>query len=257
MNAIGARLPAPAEAEAMADIVISAPELDRITRERAAEYARLRRRERWRNTGKNATILAQWGVIAGLMAFIAVRPPQTEPVPIIVYQREDGTFTNYARWETLPRQVREDTTVNVVWNYVQQRESWSEGNADWAWTVVSAMSSTPVRDAFQAWFRADNPESPARRYRDGTTVQVRYLNWDRVCPEGGCQGPPDAYRIWFERLETPPRGQPAAKGTYAVTVRIRRNVPIPTDRMWQRWTFNAPQIQVVEYLGPMREGVTR
>ncbi len=57
MNAIGTRSPAPAEADAMADIVISAPELDRITRERAAEYARLQRRERWRNTGKNATIL--------------------------------------------------------------------------------------------------------------------------------------------------------------------------------------------------------
>ena len=32
---------------------------------------------------------------------------------------------------------------------------------------------------------------------------------------------------------------------------------LPKDRIWQRWTFNAPLIQVVEYPGAQREGVTR
>lgn len=240
----------------MADIVIPAHELERITSERAAEYARIQRREQWRNTGKNMTILAQWGVIGSLMAFIAIRPPQTDPVPIVVYQREDGTFTNYARWESLPASVQNDTTVNVVINYVMQRESWSEGNADHAWMVVSALSAPGVRDQFQAWYR-ESPEGPARTYRDGTTVKTELVNWAQVCPEAGCSGPPDAYRIWFSRVVTPPRAQPGPPTTYAVTVRIKRNVPIPTDRLWQRWWFNAPQIQVVEYPGPQRDGVTR
>jgi hypothetical protein len=33
-------------------------------------------------------------------------------------------------------------------------------------------------------------------------------------------------------------------------------VPLPNDRQWQRWTFNAPLIQVTGYPGPQREGVT-
>ena len=49
----------------------------------------------------------------------------------------------------------------------------------------------------------------------------------------------------------------AGRLRYAVTVRIVRNVPLPKDRIWQRWTFNAPLIQVVEYPGAQREGVTR
>ncbi|WP_426960342.1 VirB8/TrbF family protein [Muricoccus radiodurans] len=239
-----------------ADIVIPAGELDRALADRRREEARRRRREAWRGTGRSATIVAQWGVIFALMAFIWVRPPQTAPVPIIVYQRPDGTVTNHAEWDSLPAQVRRDSTVNVVWTYVQQRESWNEGNAGWAWQVVSALSSPALRDQFQAWYRRENPDSPARRYRDGTTIEAQYVNWGPVCPIEGCRGDPDAYRIWFKRVETPPGGQPIDRGTYAATVRVLRNVPIPQDRIWQRWTFNAPQIQVIDYTGPQREGVT-
>jgi hypothetical protein len=79
-----------------------------------------------------------------------------------------------------------------------------------------------------------------------------------VCPpEDGCKGAPPAYRIWFDRVETSPAGTSKPPVRYAVTVRIVRNVPLPKDRLWQRWTFNAPLIQVVEYPGAQREGVTR
>jgi hypothetical protein len=37
----------------------------------------------------------------------------------------------------------------------------------------------------------------------------------------------------------------------------RANVLLPKGRIWQRWTFNAPLIQVVKYPGAQREGVTR
>ncbi len=254
---MSARIATADETMQAADILIPAGELDRAVADRRREEARRRRGEAWRNTGKTVTIGLQWVAIFGLGAFIWVRPPQTAPVPIIVYQRPDGTVTNYAEWDSLPAQVRRDSTVNVVWSYVQQRESWNEGNAGWAWQVVSALSSPPLRDQFQAWYRKENPDSPARRYRDGTTVEAQYINWGPVCPMEGCTGDPDAYRIWFKRVETPPGGQPIERGTYAATVRIRRNVPIPQDRVWQRWTFNAPQIQVVDYTGPQRDGVTQ
>lgn len=244
------------EEDRIGDVFIPADQLERLYEETRREKARLDRRarlKRWMNTG---TILGLLGVVGAQAAAIAVMLPLKELVPLVVYQRDDGTFTNYVEWESLPESVREDTTVNVVWNYVQQRESWSEGNAGWAWTVVSAMSSPSVRETFQKWYGQENPESPARVYRNDT-VDVRYVNWSPVCPIDGCSGPPPAYRILFDRIETPAGGTPKPPVRYAATVRIVRNVPMPKDRIWQRWTFNAPQVQVIEYPGAQREGVSR
>lgn len=97
-----------------------------------------------------------------------------------------------------------------------------------------------------------------RTYGEGT-VEVRYVNWAPVCKMGeeACAEAPPAYRIWFDRIETPKSSTPKPPVRYAVTVRIERNVPMPTDRLWQRWTFNAPQIQVIEYPGAQREGVSK
>ena len=84
------------------------------------------------------------------------------------------------------------------------------------------------------------------------------INWAPVCPpEEGCKGASPAYRIWFDRVETAADGKSTPPVRYAATVAIKRNVEIPQDRVWQRWTFNAPQIQVIEYAGAQREGVTR
>ena len=258
MNQISRR-PATAEEEDMAaEIIIPAAELKRLYGERRAEQAREKRRQRRNRLLGGGTIIALLALCAAQAGAIAYMLPLEKLVPIIVYQRGDGTVVNTVEWASLPKDVQEDTTVNVVWNYVQQRESWSEGNAGWAWTVVYAMSSPSVRDAFQSWYRKENPDSPARLYKDGTTVDARYVNWAPVCPpEEGCKGAPPAYRIWFDRVETSPAGTAKPPVRYAVTVRIVRNVPLPKDRVWQRWTFNAPLIQVVEYPGAQREGVTR
>jgi type IV secretory pathway component VirB8 len=253
------RRPATAEEEDMAaEIIIPAAELHRLYQERKQEQARESRRQRRNRLLSGGTIIVLLLVIGALASAITFMLPLEKLVPIVVYQRGDGTVVNTLEWASLPREVQEDTTVNVVWNYVQQRESWSEGNAGWAWTVVSAMSSPSVRDAFQSWYRKENPDSPARLYKDGTTVDARYVNWAPVCPpEEGCKGAPPAYRIWFDRVETSPSGAAKPPVRFAVTVRIVRNVPLPKDRIWQRWTFNAPLVQVVEYPGAQREGVTR
>ena len=205
------------------------------------------------------------GAFAGIV-FIAVAEaavisyllPLKEIIPITTHVRDDGTTTTAVKWESLPKPVREDVTVNVVWSYVQQRESWSAGNAGWAWTMVSALSAPRVRESFQNWYRADNPQSPAQIYKD-MTVEANFVRWEPICPiEKAClaDGPP-AYRVWFDRVETLPDGKRMPPVRYAATVAIRRNVELPQDRIWQRWTFNAPQIQVIEYAGAQREGVSR
>jgi type IV secretory pathway component VirB8 len=193
MNEISRR-PATVEEEDMAaEIIIPAAELKRLYQERRAEQAREKRRQRRNHLLSGGTIIVLVLAIGALATAIATMLPLEKLVPIIVYQRGDGTVVNTVEWASLPKDVQEDTTVNVVWNYVQQRESWSEGNAGWAWTVVSAMSAPSVRDAFQVWYRKENPESPARLYKDGTTVDARYVNWAPVCPpEDGCKGAPPA-----------------------------------------------------------------
>ena len=164
MNATNPKRPEPHEDDRVTDVTIPADELKRLYEERRREKAREARRAKVKRLLTAGTVAGLLVVCGAEAVAIAVMLPLKEFVPVVTYQRDDGTFTNYAQWEDLPREVREDTTVNVVWNYVQLRESWSEGNARWAWTVVSAMSSPSVRESFQKWYSKDNPDSPARVY---------------------------------------------------------------------------------------------
>ena len=203
----------------------------------------------------SVVVLLTTCVIAESVAITAMLP-LTKVVPLIVYQRDDGTVTNYMNWDELPEMVKNDTTVNVVWQYVQYRESWSKGNAELAYDVVSAISAPDVRDQWQDYYDAKNPQSPQNVYGD-TTVQAKWVNFMPVCPESGCIGEPQQYRFWFDRIETAPGQQPGKPVRYGVTVRILRNVPLPAGREAWRWTFNAPLVQVVEYPGATRDGVSR
>ncbi len=254
---IETRAPTIEEEDLASHVIFSKEDLKKAQEERKREYTRIKRRDsvkRWLSAGViiglTGTVIAQGFAMVSLF-------PLKELVPIVVYQRSDGTVQTTIKWEDLPEQVREDTVINVVWNYVQLRESWSEGNSHWTYKVVSAMSSEPVRDTFRKWYDSSNPNSPARMYKDGTTVQAEYVAHQPVCPPLGCSGSPPAYRIWFDRFETRPGEVPMNPVRYAVTVRIKRNVPLPEDRAWQRWTFNAPLIQVIEYPGAAREGIAQ
>lgn len=132
------------------EIIIPAAELHRLYQECKQEQVREARRQRRGRLLSGGTIGVLLLVIGALASAITFMLPVEKLVPIVVYQRGDGTVVNTLEWTTLPKEVQEDTTVNVVWNYVQQRESWSEGNAGWAWMVVSVMSSPSVRDASQS-----------------------------------------------------------------------------------------------------------
>ena len=257
MNAISRR-PEPHDDDRIGSVIIPADELARLYEEQRQERARIRRRDRFKRMISGGTIAGLVFIAAAEAAFISYLLPLKEIIPITTVVREDGTTTTAVKWESLPKPVREDVTVNTVWSYVQQRESWSAGNAGWAWTMVSALSAPRVRESFQNWYRADNPQSPAQIYKD-MTVEANFVRWEPICPiEKACiaDGPP-AYRVWFDRVETLPDGKRMPPVRYAATVAIKRNVELPQDRIWQRWTFNAPQIQVIEYAGAQREGVSR
>ena len=257
VNAIAKR-PEPHDDDKVGSVIIPANELARLYEEQKQERARIRRRDRFKWVISGGAFAAIAFIAVAEAAVISYLLPLKEIIPITTHVRDDGTTTTAVKWESLPKPVREDVTVNVVWSYVQQRESWSAGNAGWAWTMVSALSAPRVRESFQNWYRADNPQSPAQIYKD-MTVEANFVRWEPICPiEKACiaDGPP-AYRVWFDRVETLPDGKRMPPVRYAATVAIKRNVELPQDRIWQRWTFNAPQIQVIEYAGAQREGVSR
>ena len=259
MNSISPKRPEINAEDQILDVTIPAAELARLYEERKREAGREAQRARVKRMLNGAVIAGLVTTVGVLGSAVAIMLPLKEIVTVVVYQRDDGTYTNYALWDALPEKVRNDTTVNVVWNYVQQRESWSDANAGHAWTMVSAMSSPNVRESFQTDYGNANPQSPARVYGENTVVDVRFINWAPVCAMGEdyCADAPPAYRIWFDRIEKPKGGDPKPPVRYAATVRILRNVKVPTDRLWQRWTFNAPQIQVIEYPGAQKEGVSK
>jgi type IV secretory pathway component VirB8 len=211
--------------------------------------------DRWINRGTIISLsLAVFGAAGALYTIL----PLKEFVPVFITIRADGTPVSTVQWADLPQEVRSNAVVNTAWTYVMDRESWSVANSGWAYQVVSAMSSPLVRDQFQAWYDPSNPKSPARMYKDGTTVSIDYKHWEPLCPQAGCaSSEPEGYRFWFDRIETPPDAPPKPPVRFSATVRVQVNVPLPQDRMWQRWTFNAPQIQVTEYPGPRREGVAQ
>ena len=238
-------------------IAIPEAELQRLYAERAAENARLARRERVKRLTGAGTVLFLLGVCGAQAAAICTMLPLKELVPMVVPVRADGTWQNVVQWKDLPEQVQNDTVVNTAWSYVVGRESWSESEAQHNWELVSTMSAPKVREAFQAWYKADNKASPAQVFKDGTTVSIRYVAWEGICPLSGCDGPPPAYRFRFDRIETPPGGLPGKPVRYAATVKLRRNVPLPNDKQWQRWTENPALIQVTEYPGAVIEGVAK
>jgi type IV secretion system protein VirB8 len=257
VNAISKR-PEPHDDDKVGSVIIPADELARIYEEQKQERARIKRRERFKSWTNGSVMAGQTLVILGLVGVIIYMLPLQKIIPIPVNVRDDGTTATVARWNDLPEAVRANVTINTVWTYVQQRESWSAANAGHAWDVVSALSSQKVRENFQNWYRADNPESPAQVYKD-MTVHVSFVRWEPICPiEKACinDGPP-AYRVWFDRVETAPDGKKTPPARYAATVGINRDIEIPQNRIWQLWTINPAQIQVTEYPGAQREGISK
>jgi hypothetical protein len=239
------------------DIVLPAAQVREHFEAVRREHARRERRDRWQRRLNAGVIIGLAGVAAVEGGVILRLLPLKQWVPVFVSVRADGTAVSTVQWDELPDTARRDATVNTVWTYVMNRESWSEANAGWAYTVVSAMSAPPVREQYQQWIDPANPKSPQRLYGGAVSVEARFVRWEPVCPIAGCDdNAPAGYRIWFDRIETPRGRPPGPPVRYAAAVQIRRNVPLPNDRQWQRWTFNAPLIQVTGYPGPQREGVT-
>ena len=180
--------------------------------------------------------------------------PRIEQAVEFVPVREDGTIARVYQLETLPPEAQRDLAVNAIWNYVRLRESYSSGMADYAYRVVSAMSSEPVRRAYQEASHPKNPASPWAVYGSKVTVRADYVSHDDLPLPQGYSGNPPGYAFVFRRTETREAAPPDTK-LYRASVRVHRNVPGFSAE--QRFEFNAPAVQVWEYPGAYPISATR
>jgi type IV secretion system protein VirB8 len=234
-----------------ADIILPKSEFERIYAATQKRRADQERRERRTGQFKSVLIGALVLAVAGEGLVIAARS-RTDPPMVFVYQRDDGSVTNSLSYASLPEAVKGKAAINALWTYVRLRESWSAAEAEYAWNVVSAMSSKDVRDQYQTW-QEDKAIAPRKLYGEDGQVRTDFISYAPVCDgdkAGACDNP-DRMMFRFDRSER--RGQAWLKPVrYSVTLRFRH---VPRLPVWLVATVNSPGIVITDYPGAQPEGV--
>lgn len=245
------------EAEQAADIIIPKAVLRHEYEKTKARRGRQdATRRRWEN-GKTAVIVGQFAVIGCLGLAAAHLADQYRIEVIHTYQRDDGTVTNTASWSSLPDAVKANSAINVLWQYVSLWESYSSGEAERSWNIISALSTPDVRRDYQAFAGKDNPKSPRNVFGERDLVDVEFVSLTPVCTTDPCNAETtDAYQYRFNRRERI-AGVWSRPELRVATLRFRRLSDAARKRLpwWQVATFNNAGVQVWEYPGSKPEGV--
>lgn len=232
-------------------IIFDLDEAKRMEAARAAIAARERKAGRREMLMRVGLIASAPVAASGWLAW-AIRPRVEERIEFIP-MREDGTIAKAYAFESLPAEAKGDSAINTLWNYVLLRESYSSGMVDTAYRIVSLLSDTRVRNEYQALHNPRNPDRPATKYGDHTTVSITWDSHDDLTLPAGYDGPPPGYAFRYLRTERRKDGT-SSSALYRASARIHRNVPgFPAA---QRFEFNAAQIQVWEYPEPVALPVT-
>lgn len=214
---------------------------NRVAAQQAANELKHTRREHLKSL---ALVLSAPAIASGWVAWALA--PRIENRPLFIPITSEGVPAVAYRLEDLPPEAQRDVAVNALWNYVWLRESFSSGMADAAWSIVSAMSDERVRKEYQERHNPRNPQSPWAIYGEKGSVKVEYDSHDDLAPPQGYSGPPPGYAFRFWRTEVREQ-MPPVRAMWGASMRFRRDVPNIDPR--QRYTFNAPGVQVWEYPG--------
>ena len=237
--------------DGLQEIIIPKSDFERIYAETQKRQAAKERRERRTGKVKSALIGVLVLAVAGEGLVIAVKA-QSDPVTVFVYQRDDGSVTNSISYASLPASVKGKAEINALWAYVRLRESWSAPEAEYAWNVVSAMSSKDVREQYQSWID-DKATGPKKAFGEDGQVRTDFVSFAPVCDAdvlGACDNP-DRMMFRFDRSER--RGQSWSKPIrYSVTLRFKH---VPRLPVWLVATVNSPGVVITDYPGAQPEGV--
>lgn len=98
-------------------------------------------------------------VIILLSSALFYATPLIRLIPVFFYAKPDGILETAITTDSLTDQLRDADIQAWLWQYVRAREGYSYLEMDYNNRVVQAMSSQPVREAYQEWSSGKNPES--------------------------------------------------------------------------------------------------
>ena len=200
----------------------------------------------WRRIG------AVLGLSLGVVSLVALAEaggilsmlPLVRVVPVFVYVHPDGSFQSSVAMSTLPGTLSEANIRALLWQYVVEREGYMYGDARYRYDVVSGMSASHVRDQYQAWANASNPNSYLAKLGRRADITLGYIDSGWVShAEDFSTG---VYEIRFERVVRPTEAGPQAQKFKARFEFVK----VDSLPLIQRVTVNPSGIQVTDYPGP-------
>jgi type IV secretory pathway component VirB8 len=212
------------------------------------------RRERRFGNAKSALILLLLGY-AGWKEYryeqMAKIAAENANRAIYVTLRDDGTLTNSVVFTALPQHIREDNTLNTLWNYVYWRECYSRAEAPRAKVAVQRMSDNRVRREWLEAISESNPKSPHNTHgKQGKHYECEIISYTPVGSEN------NRYAFRFMRYEVDKTGRRDRGISMTAPVGYRTGVyPTEADGWKDKVTFNAPGLQVWEYQGARPDAV--
>jgi len=181
--------------------------------------------------------LAEAGGIVSMLPLVRV-------VPVFVYTHHDGTFQSSVTMSTLPGTLNEANIRALLWQYVVEREGYMFGDAHYRYDVVSGMSALHVRNQYQAWANAGNPNSYLAKLGRKADITVGYIDSGWVSHANDFST--GVYEIRFERVIRPTDAAPAVQ-KFKVRFEFVKVDSLP---LIERVTVNPSGIQVTDYPGP-------
>lgn len=146
-----------------------------------------------------------WRIYAGMMTLLVFllggalnyALPLEKLIPVFFYQRPDGVTETAITTDSLPADLSDANIQAWIWQYIMHRESYSWVEADYNHYLVSAMSSVPVRTAYDNWFNGKNPDSYLSAYGQHGIVRVALREVTQF--ERAKDGQPGRMTVHFDR----------------------------------------------------------
>jgi type IV secretion system protein VirB8 len=185
--------------------------------------------------------VAEFVMICGLLYALDALIPTVRVVPITMWIRPDGTHETDVMMSGLPKEANEAVRRATLWQYVRLREMYNFFEAQYAWDVISGMSSKEVREVYQRDHIATNKNSPIARLGRKSSIQIEYINSTPLAP--------DVIRITFWRIVDLDGGKPS-RSVWSVAVQFTEAQEVP---LMARVHYNPAGIIVTGYSGAEQE----
>lgn len=195
-----------------------------------------------------------WRLYAGMMTLLVFllggalnyALPLIKLVPVFFYQNPSGVVETAITTDSLPADLSDANIQAWLWQYVMHRESYSWVESDYNHYLVAAMSSVPVRTAYDNWFTGKNPDSYLSAYGQRGIIRVALREITEF--KRAQAGQPGVMTVHFDRLVNV-EGEPKQHvQTWTATLQFLQDYTRGFN-LQDIKTFNPSRIVVTSYPG--------